>query len=158
MFKFSLLMALLPFAVFFGFQFAQGLHQLLQGEAGCSGARYEFVDELTQHAVALIFCVFDLAVGYECAGALLGVEQATYLHLAVGAQNCVGVDGEIDGNLSYGGELVSDGEQPGGDCRLYLVDELAVDRNPAVCVQAEGEYGDFEFCASLHESYNVLVV
>ena len=112
---------------------------MLEGEAGgaCSGD--EFADKQAQESVALVFGVFNFAVGDEGAGALLGIEEAADFHLAVGAEDGVGVDGQVDGNLADGGELVAGGEGAGGDCSLDLVDELPVDGDSAMGVEAEGE-------------------
>ena len=83
--------------------------------------------------------VFGRVLGDEGAGALLGIEDAADLHLAVGAGDGVGVDGEIDGYATDGGELVSGAEGLGGDGGEDLVDELAIDGDAGVGVEAEGE-------------------
>ena len=73
------------------------------------------------------------------AGALLGVEDAADFHFAIGTHDGVGVDLEIYGDLTDGGELIAWDEEAGGDGSLDLVDELAVERDAALHVEAEGE-------------------
>ena len=48
----------------------------------------------------------DFLVGDKCPGALLGLEDAANLHLAIGALDGVGVDGEVDSDLAHGGQLL----------------------------------------------------
>ncbi len=81
----------------------------------------------------------DFLVGDKCSGALLGFEDAANLHLAVGALDGVGVDGEVDGDLAHGGQLLAGLERAGGDSGLHLVDELAIYGHAAVRVEGKGE-------------------
>ena len=129
------------------------LLKIVDGESGRASAGDEFGGELGELAAPLGGWVLDLVAGDEGPGALLGVEDATQLHLAVGAGDGVGVDGEIDGDTADGGELVSGAQGGGGDGGLDLVDELAVDGHAGVGVEAEGEFGLGEW---LH-GINVLV-
>ena len=123
------------------------------GEPGGACAGNELGDELGELLAALIGRGFDLLFGDEGAGSLLGVEDAADLHFAIGAGDGVGIDGEIDSDAAYGGELVAGAQDGGGDCGLDLVDELAVDGHAGVEVEAEGEFGLGEW---LH-GINVLV-
>ena len=131
----------------------EGVRKFADGDAGGARAGNEFGDELGELAAALGGGGFDGVVGDEGSGALLGVEDAAQLHLAVGAGDGVGIDGEIDSDAAYGGELVAGAQGGGGDCGLDLVDELAVDGHAGVEVEAEGEFGLGEW---LH-GINVLV-
>ena len=94
---------------------------------------------MRERAVALSFGLLDLAAGDESARALLRVDDAADLHLAIGAQDGVGIDGEVDGHLADGGELVADCKSAGGDASLHLIDDLAEDGHAAVGIEAEGE-------------------
>src|SRR5260370_37838248 len=94
--------------------------------------------------------MLTVAFGDEGASALLGVEDAANFHLSIGTNDSIGVDGEIDGYAADGGELISDGYGSGGNGSLDLVDQLPVDRNAAVLVEAESELGKPGFCCRLH--------
>src|ERR1700681_3914582 len=94
--------------------------------------------------------MLNVAFGDESASALLGVEDAANFHLSTGTSDSIEVDGEIDGYAADGGELVSDGYGSGGDGNLDLVDQLPVERNAAVLVEAESELGASGFCCRLH--------
>ena len=61
-------------------------------------------------------------------------EQAAEFQFAIGAHDGVGIDLEVDGQLTDGGKLIAGGERSGGDSTAHLVDELAVDRYAAVQV------------------------
>jgi len=76
----------------------------------------------------------------ESACALLGFEQAADFHLAVGAGDRVGVDGEIDGYLADGGELVAGLQPSDSDRTLDLIHELPIDGHAAVRVQMKTEF------------------
>src|SRR5260370_17615926 len=89
--------------------------------------------------------MLTVAFGDEGASALLGVEDAANFHLSIGTNDCIGVDGEIDGYAADGGELVSAGYGSGGDGSLDLVDQLPADRNAALFVEADRELGPSVF-------------
>ena len=71
--------------------------------------------------------------------ALLGVEDAADFHFAISPHYGVGVDLEVYGNLTDGGELIAGDEKAGSYGGLDLVDELAVEGYTAVQVEAEGK-------------------
>ena len=135
----------------------EGLREFADGESGGAGAGDEFGDELGKLTVALGRGVLDLVVGDERAGSLLGVEDAAQLHLAIGAGDSVGIDGQIDGDPADGGELVAGAQRGGGDGGLDLVDELAIDGHAGVDVEAEGELGWCDGLGRLLHFANVLV-
>jgi len=81
--------------------------------------------------------LFQFLVRDEGSGALMSFEQAAQFQLAIGAHHGVGIDGEIDGELAHGGQLIAGLQRAGGDAAPYLVDELAVDRDAAVQVDGE---------------------
>jgi hypothetical protein len=95
--------------------------------------------ELRERAVTLGFGLLDLAACNEGTRALLRVDDTADLHFAIGAQDGVGIDGEIDGYLADGGQLVAACQRAGGDAGLHLVDDLAEDGDTAVGVETEGE-------------------
>ena len=68
-------------------------------------------------------------------------KQAAELELAIGADDGVGIDGEIDGELADGGELIAGGELAGGDGSTDLVNDLAVDGHAGMQVELETESG-----------------
>jgi hypothetical protein len=83
------------------------------------------------------------------ARALLGVEDAADFHFPIGAHDGVGVDLEVYGNLTDGGELIARNQKAGSNGSLYLVDELAVEGYAALYVEAEGE-GTPDWKRNLH--------
>ena len=125
----------------FGRELLKGLLKVLDSKSGGARAGDELGGELGELAVTLGWGGFDGVIGDERPGALLGVEDAAQLHLAVGAGDGVGIDGEVDGDAADGGELVSGAQGGSGDGGLDLVDELAVDRDARMGVQAEVEAG-----------------
>jgi hypothetical protein len=90
--------------------------------------------------------MLDVAFGDEGASALLGIEDAANFHLSIGTSHGIGIDGEVDGYAADSGKLVSDGYGSRGDGSLDLVDQLPVDGNAAVLVEAESELGASVFC------------
>jgi hypothetical protein len=127
------------------------------GESCGSGAGYEFGGELRELAVALGGGAGGCGVfGDEGSGSLLGVEDAAELHLAVGTGYGVGIDGEVDSYAADRGELVASAKGSSGYGGENLVDELAVDGDPAVRVEAKGEAGGYGIWCLIH-SINVLV-
>ena len=83
---------------------------------------------------------------------MLGIEDAANFHLAIGTDDGIGINGEIDGYAADGRKLVSDGHSPGGDGGLHLVDQLPVDRDATARVEAEGELGVSGFGLGLHNA------
>src|ERR1700730_13638008 len=88
----------------------------------------------------MLECVtVDGLLSNKRAGALLGVEDAADFHFAISPHDGVGVDLEVHGNLTDGGELIARDQESASDGSLDLVDELAVERYTAVHVEAEGK-------------------
>ena len=80
----------------------------------------------------------------------MGFEQAVVLELAIGTNDGVGIDFEIDGELSHRGQLVACAEVSGCNRSADLVDDLAVHGNAAVHVEVESEGG---FGPAIHLYY-----
>src|SRR5580698_1686751 len=127
----------------FGAPFAQLVDQIFEREAGGAGARDGVRRDLVELALSFRVGMGKLLCADEGAGSLLGVEQAAQFQLAVGAHDSVGVDGEIDGKLAYGGQLASGGESARRDGPAHLVDDLAIDGDSAMGVEAKakGRFG-----------------
>ena len=88
----------------------------------------------------MLECVtIDGLLSNKCARALLGVEDAANFHFAISPHDGVGVDLEVYGNLTDGGELIARDEEAGSNGSLDLVDELAVEGYTAAHVEAEGK-------------------
>ena len=87
--------------------------------------------------------LFRFLVADECSRALLGFEQAAEFELAIGAHHGVGIDGEIDGKLADRRQLIAGRQGAGGDTRPDLIDELAIDRDAAMKIEAEVEAAVF---------------
>ncbi len=82
---------------------AEGHHQFFEVEAAraCPGSK--LFDQLLQAAGVLDGIAFDFLLGNKRARALLRVEDAADFHFAIRAHNGVGVDFEVDGDLTDGG-------------------------------------------------------
>jgi len=118
---------------------AQAIDQFFQGESGGSRAGREFSGHLAELTFALSRFLFRLFVADESSRSLMGFQQAPEFEFAVGAHHRVGVDGEVDGELTDRGQLIAGGERSGGDSGAHLIDELAVNRDASVKVKGEGE-------------------
>src|SRR5258708_22725974 len=81
----------------------------------------------------------DGLLSHKRARSLLGVEDAADFHFAIGPHDGIGIDLEVYGNLTDGGELIARDEKARSNGSLDLVDELAVERHTALHVEAEGE-------------------
>jgi hypothetical protein len=125
-------------------QIPQAIDQIFEGESGCAGAGGEFIGHLHELAFALGGFLFQLFVRDEGSCALMGFEQAAEFEFAIRAHDGVGIDGEVDGELADGGELIAFVERSGGYGRADLVDELAVDGDAGVQVEGELEGGGGE--------------
>src|SRR5580704_5874269 len=108
-------------------------------EASGPGACCKFVDQLLQAAGVLDRVPFDSFVGNESARTLLRIEDASNFHFAIGTRHGVGVDLQVDGYLADGWQLIPGNQDSRSLSGLHLIDELAIERNAAVHVQAEGE-------------------
>ncbi len=91
----------------------------------------------------------DSLLSNKGAGALLGVENAADFHFAIGTHHGVGIDLEIDGNLSDRGELIARDQEARGNGGLDLVDELAVEGNATLHIEAESK-GSPDWNRNLH--------
>jgi hypothetical protein len=78
------------------------LNQLLKSKAGCSSTRGELTGELIQTPLPLHLIVLHFFLADECASALLCVEYAADLELAVSPQYGVRIDRKIHCELPYG--------------------------------------------------------
>ena len=67
----------------------------------------------------------------------MGFDDAEDLEFTVGANDGVGIDGEIDRGLADGGELVTRTERTKDNSVANLLDELAVNGNAAGQIEAE---------------------
>ena len=103
-----------------------------------TGSRHQRADQLVELSLTFGVVRLDRERGDERADALLGAEDASDLELPVGADDGVGVDGEVDGQLPDRRQLVAWREGPGGDAAEDLVDDLAVDGDSAGHVPMEG--------------------
>ena len=83
-------------------------------------------------------------------------QQPPQFQFAVRFHDCVGIDGEIDGDAAHRGKLIAGAKGPGGHRGLNLVDKLAIDRDAAMGVEAEDKFGCGALEGLLH-SINVLV-
>ena len=138
----------------FGHQVAQAIDQVLQGESGgaCSGR--EFSGHLTELPFAFDGIFFQLLLGDECSRALVGFEKPPEFQFAIGAHHSIGINGQIDGQLANGGQLIARSKGSRSNSAAHLIDDLAVDRHAAV--QIEGEPKSSILRILSHDGINVL--
>ena len=91
---------------------AQGGHQFFQFESARAGPGSKLFDQLLQSAGMLDCITIDGLLSNKRARALLGVEDAADFHFAIGPHDGVGVDLEVDGNLTDGGQLIAGNKRP----------------------------------------------
>src|SRR5437762_3171661 len=113
------------------------IDQIFKRESGGACASREFPGHLAELTFPFSRIFFQLLVRNESSGALMGLEQAAEFEFAISSHDGVGIDLKVDGELANGGKLVSGGERSGGDTTAHLIDELAVDWDAAVQVNAE---------------------
>ena len=73
----------------------------------------------------------------EGARSLLGREQFADFELAVSADDGVGIDGDVDGELADRGKLIAGAKGSGSDAAQDLIDDLAVGGDAAAGIQRE---------------------
>lgn len=119
-------------------QVAQAADQFFEGESCGSRTGREFSGHLVELTFALGRSSFRFLVTNECPSALMGFEQAPEFQLAVGAHHRVGVDGEVDRELTNRRKLGASFKRSGGNSGSDLIDKLAVHGH--ACVQIEREF------------------
>ena len=129
-----------------GCELLQGGDQIVEGESGSAGAGCAFVSKLCELLLLAVRVRFQRAIGDKGAGALLGIEDAADFKLAVGSHDGVGIDSEFNSYKANRGELLTGAQGTAGNGGLDLVDELPVDGNTTVAVEAEAE----RFGRSIH--------
>src|SRR6516162_9784817 len=85
----------------------QAFDELFDGESRRSGAGDEIAHQLLELALPLATVALWFAVRDERSRALLRIDHTADFELAVGAHYRVRIDGEIDGDLPHGGELLA---------------------------------------------------
>jgi hypothetical protein len=122
-------------------QVPQSIDQIFQSESGGSGTGCELACHLSELAFALALgrFLFEFLVRNKCSRALMGLEQSAQFEFAVSAHNGVGIDGQIDGKLADGGQLISGAQGAGRNAGMRLIDDLAVNRNAAAEIERELE-------------------
>jgi len=85
----------------------QTIDQIFESESGGTCAGREFSSHLHKLTLSFGRILFQLFICDESSRALVGFEQATEFQFAIGAHYGVGIDGEIDGELAHGGELIA---------------------------------------------------
>jgi hypothetical protein len=94
---------------------------------------------LRQQAAAFDFALLHFALRDKGAGALLRLEHSPNFELTIGAHHGIGVDGEVYGHLADGRDLIAHGQLARRHTAEDLIDDLAIDGNTAMEVEAEGE-------------------
>ena len=82
---------------------------------------------------------FNSLLRNKSARTLLRVEDPANFHFAIRAHHRVGVDFKIDGHLAYRWQLIPGKQSSRSNGGLNLIDKLAVKRDPAAHIQAEGK-------------------
>src|SRR5664279_4493545 len=113
--------------------------EVIDGEAGSTCAGDSIGDDLAQLPLALDIGALHLLTADEGAGALVCFEHSAQFQLPVSAHNRIGIDGQIDGELSHGRQLVSGVERTRSNRAPHLVNDLAIDGDTGVEVKKESE-------------------
>jgi hypothetical protein len=119
----------------------QLFQKLLDGESRGAGAGHG-----VGHDLAKLSLAFDIGAGHflptdECAGSLVGFKLPAEFEFLIRSDHGIGIDGEIDGELTDGWKLVAGNESPGSNGSAGLVDDLPVDWDAAMQVEMEAECG-----------------
>jgi hypothetical protein len=95
-------------------------------------------------------------LGNKGARTLLRVEDAADFHFAISTHHGVGVDFEVDGDLTDGGQLVAGDKDLHRNGGLDLVDELAVEGTP-LRISSRKAKGTPDWSRVFIQTNNVLV-
>ena len=110
-------------------------------------------------AIPLGRILFQFLVADKSSRALMGFEQAAELQFAIGPHHGIGIDGQIDGELPHGWQLVARSQRARGDPAPHLVDQLPVDRDAGMQIEGEletGALGGSVPCVSVYYSISTL--
>src|SRR5215472_1234553 len=121
-------------------QSAQLFDQFLDAEPGRPGPRHRIFGDPSQLPCPFFVASTHLLRADKSAGSLVRFQQSSQLELAIGANHGVGIDGQVDGKLSYRGQLVAGSEGSGSHPAPDLVDDLAIHRYAAMQVEPEPEW------------------
>ena len=127
--------------------------QILNRKASCPCASYTISHDLRQLPLAFRFSTPQLLCADKGAGPLVGLQQSPEFEFAISPNNGVGIDGQVDRELTHGGQLVADGKDPGSNATTRLIYDLAINWHPAVEVKTKPELRP----SGIHYSLNVLV-
>src|SRR5262245_11593384 len=86
-----------------------------------------------------------------------GLEDAGAFELGVDAGHRVGVDAELDGELSDSRELVTRPKPAGGDRRAQPPLELGVDGGPVLEVEADNPHANYNTSSIVQVNYVMVV-
>ena len=100
---------------------------------------------------------FHLLVADEGSCPLLRFKHASNFEFTISPDDRVRINRQIDRQLTNGGKLIASGESRRSNAANHLVDDLAVDRDAAVQVQAELKRLSWSRCRA-HGIYSVLVI
>ena len=117
----------------------QLLDQFLGRKSRRTRTSHEITDQLIQASLTLRGIEPYFLVADKCSRALLGFEHAANFKFAIRANHRIRIDGKIDSQLPYGGELITRGERASGDASGNLVNNLAINGYAAARVERERE-------------------
>ena len=133
-----------------GQKLAQAVNQFFHGESGGSRPGREFPRHLAELTLAFDRFLFRFFIADECSRTLLGFKQASKFQFAVGAHDCVGIDGEVNRKLTDGRKLVACRQGARGDTRSNLIDELTINRDAGMQIESEGEASVLRILSHAH--------
>jgi hypothetical protein len=126
---------------------------VLDGKASRACASHAISNDLGQLPLAFRLSASQLLCADKSTRPLVGLQQSAKFEFAVGSNNGIGIDGQVDCELTHRGKLVADGKRPGSNSAAYLIDDLAIHRYTALKVKPEAVKGP----TRNHHVINVLV-
>ena len=77
----------------------------------------------------------------ECARALVSFKHATEFELPIRSHHGIRIDLQINGELADGRKLISSGQRAGSNTSPYLIDELTINGDAGMEIEAELKSG-----------------
>ena len=95
------------------------------------------VEDLVQHAPAFELVYVRPLGAHEGPRTLLGADGAVGFQFAVGPHHGIRIHGKVDGESTYGGELVPRAQRFPGHGKFHLFHDLPVDGHAAFMINQE---------------------
>ncbi len=112
----------------------------MEGKPVARGACQQFGEYLVQHPLSFQCIDFGFFLADEGSRPLMRFEHTADLQLAVGSDDSIGIDREIDGQLTDRRELIARLQISPSNRELHLLDDLPVERHSAFRIDAQIHY------------------